>query len=250
MLWWLPLFASGVDALRLAVVGDAGEPTATQRRVLAAVSASRPDVVVTTGDNAYEDGMASADDEARIWGSFRPDWGVPGNHDHRADPTAPSFVPARHYVRWLSPDVQLVGIDTTPLLFPERGYWNPRGLSPRWKWIERALRAPKPRWRVVVGHHPVHSATKHCDEGREAKARLDALMRGRVDVYLAGHTHCFEECDLDQGLRYVTVGSSARLNDVHTVCPREQPHCRARHETGWAMLTLTNEAVDVVWHHV
>ena len=217
ILKWMCVGLASCHALRIAVVGDAGEVTASQRRSFAQINAASPDVVLTTGDNVYEHGLAAPDveSEARIWGALRarPLWGVPGNHDHRGDPTALSFVPSRNYERWLAPDVQLLAIDSTPLLFPNTSYWNPRGLASNWVWLEAQMRAPKPPWRIVLAHHPIHSATKHCNEQREAKSRLDRVLGGAFDLYLSGHTHCFEKC---YGQTYVTVGSTSRLNDVHT----------------------------------
>lgn len=240
--WWV---LSTVAAIRVAVVGDAGDVTEYQRRSFAAIRAAQPDVVVALGDNFYERGLAAPNptEEARVWGALNglQIWGILGNHDQLGDRAAQTFVPAPYYQRTLAPGIRLIALDTSTLFFP-RGIWNPKAIAaePQWQWLAAQLHEPKPAgsWRIVMGHHPVHSSTKHCSEQRPAKERLAAMLEGfgQVDLYLSGHTHCYERCETN-ATHYAVVGSTARLNTIRTECPYEHS-CHAVHEHGWALLDL------------
>jgi len=240
------------SAWRVAVVGDAGERTPTQQTVFDQVVASRPDAVLVLGDNFYEDGLHSESQIRDVWGpllSLRL-FGVLGNHDQRGH-AQPFLMPSRYYRAEIGTGVELIALDTSPLLFPTQGLWNPRGIdpSPQWAWLDAMMQRPKPRWRIVIGHHPVHSATKHCSEQRRPKQRLAAaLRRGNVDLYLAGHTHCLEEC-VANGTAFAVVGSSARLNSIRTECPWEHS-CKATHEHGWLMLDLGPDLMVREWKRI
>jgi len=244
----LLLLLSFAAALRVAVVGDAGETTPAQKAAFDEIHALQPDLVLALGDNFYEWGLDHVDpsEEERVWGALAPlrILGVLGNHDHRGDPAAQSFlVPAPFYERELAPGVQLLALDTTTLFFGNHP-------EPQWRWLEAALsKAPAPKWRVVIGHHPLHSATKHCDEKRGPKDRLDRMLEdARVDIYLAGHTHCYERCH-GNSTQHIIVGSTARLNSIRRVCPWEHS-CTARHDQGWLLLNVTPTGLHSEFHRV
>ena len=241
-------------ALRVAVVGDAGETTPSQIAAFSEIHAMRPDLVLALGDNFYERGLEKINpsEETRVWGGLAPFpiLGILGNHDQLGNRKAQTFVPAPFYQRKLTPEIQLIALDTTTLLFSD-GIWNPLKLKaePQWKWLKQVLSNSTPKWRIVIGHHPIHSATKHCSEKRKEKRQLETLLENAgVDLYLAGHTHCYERCS-GNSTKHIVVGSTARLNSVRVECPEEHRCREAIHAHGWLMLTINSTDIHSEFHY-
>ena len=71
--------------------------------------------------------------------------------------------------------------------------------SDQLQWLDRSLAESESTrsdaWRIVYLHHPiVTSVTNHCErpDVQGVRENLLPLLQGRVDLILAGHSHCFE----------------------------------------------------------
>jgi len=64
------------------------------------------------------------------------------------------------------------------------------------EWLERALGASRARWRIVYGHHPLHSTGRRHGPDERMRAKLEPLFfasdQPRVHVALAGHDHIYQ----------------------------------------------------------
>lgn len=237
--------------LRFFALGDWGrEGSPEQRAVAAAMSRearrARPAFVVSTGDNFYEDGVASPDDPL-FRRSFEAVYrdpalaGVPwhpvlGNHDHRGSAEAQVAysarsdrwrMPARRYVQRYpvgpGAEARFVFLDTTPLL----DRYAPDGREPtphawaydvdaEWAWIERTLASPDgppAAWTVVVGHHPVFSGSPFHGGAPELHARLRPLLERHADLYLCGHEHDLQHLEA-AGVHYVVAGGGSECRET------------------------------------
>lgn len=245
--------------LKLLFIGDWGrQGCAGQRRVAAGMASLAArwscDAVVTTGDNFYDDGVLSVEDDH--WAlSFRnvystaslavPWYACLGNHDYRGDPEAQLRyarrdrrwrLPGRHYARLLPIDAEhtlhLIVLDTTP--FVEACWTGDTGCEPRpsvaaraaqLHWLDATLESSTARWKIVVGHHPVLSGSPY----HGSTAELEDLLRPRleryaVQAYVCGHEHDLQHLEAG-GVHFLVSGAAAEwrptgeLPQTRFACP-------------------------------
>ncbi len=83
------------------------------------------------------------------------------------------------------------------------------------EWLQRALAASRARWRVVYGHHPLHSTGRRHGADERMRAKLEPLFfasdKPRVQVVLAGHDHIYQRFHPQNGIAYFVCGSSGKL---------------------------------------
>lgn len=192
---------------RFLAIGDFGAGTPEQHAVadrMCAVRERRPfDLVVTVGDNVYDDGHPDRFEEA----FFRPyrcllAAGVRfratlGNHDIRTDNGGPELnEPAfgfngRNYV-FSRGGVRFVMADSNNM---------------RFEWLRSALKTDvTDRWTVVAFHHPVY-ATGEYGPTPGFSPRLPRMFRRKgVDLVLNGHEHQYSATKELRGIRYVVTG--------------------------------------------
>ncbi len=244
-----PPLREGVPYLRLFVIGDMGTGRPSQRKV-AQVMAARAaadglDAIVTVGDNVYPDGVTSVDDpqwRTKLFDVYAaPALAVPiypslGNHDHRGDVQAQVDY-ARKEPRWRMtgryyahtfrlgpagaggegrPDgsggatVDLVVVDTQTL---RRGDGDPEQQA----WLARTLAASKATWKLVAGHHPVHTHGRYRGDARLAERLEPLLVEHEVDLYLAGHDHSLQLIGPKQGVLHLVSGAAGGLDMAYPV---------------------------------
>ncbi|CAA6664265.1 unnamed protein product [Spirodela intermedia] len=167
------------------------------------------DFIISTGDNFYDTGIRSVEDRA-FEESFtdiytasslqKPWYAVLGNHDYHGDVLA-QLSPALREIdrRWICMRSFIVDaevaefffVDTVPFVLR---YWKHPGLR-RYDWrgdLEAALRASPARWKIVVGHNPIRSASVHGNTKELDELLLPVLKANDVDLYINGHDHCLE----------------------------------------------------------
>lgn len=235
-------------SLNFLVVGDWGNSDGPRQREVA-LSMGRTArefesrFVISTGDNFYPQGVSSLTDP--LWQTtyeqvytdatlLCPWYPVLGNHDHRGSTQAQIdyskistrwSMPSNYYRRTEviggSPLVEMFFLDTTPLtddttLTRIRNAFGAGGVDDQCKWLETALRESNAKWKIVVGHHPIHSSGPH---------KLSDLLVGKlkpllrtcgVIAYLNGHDHNLQHITADQ-THFLTCGSGSQFAEPSTV---------------------------------
>lgn len=233
---------------RFFVIGDWGRRGAPGQRAVAramAVSARRlrPRAIISTGDNFYEDGVASLRD--RHWReSFEdiyddpalavPWWVCLGNHDNRGCVRSQRLyteinprwqLPSRWHAMRIPAggrcEAEFLFVDTSLMLSRHRAGGEAelpglRGLdhAAQFAWLERTLRASTADWKVVVGHHPILSGSPcHGSAGELQATLLPLLERYGVAAYLAGHEHDLQHL-VTNDLHLVVSGAGAQMRET------------------------------------
>jgi hypothetical protein len=210
------------------------------------------DFAITLGDNFYPSGASSVTDQ--IWQTAfelpYQDLNVRfyatlGNHDYgnsgsgtdlkRAEVqiayTAKSqkwYMPAHHYtftegpIDFVALDMNAIFLEDTPgagTLFPEI-----KAIALEQKAImnDRTAALTKP-WKIALGHHPYLSNGEHGNAGwydsvytlgSGVKSFVDTYIKGKYDVYLAGHDHSMQDLGNKDGTEFIVSGAGASTTNV------------------------------------
>ncbi|CAA7033425.1 unnamed protein product [Microthlaspi erraticum] len=157
---------------------------------------------------------------------------VLGNHDYRGDVEA-QLSPLLRSIdsRWIcmrsfivdAEIAELFFVDTTP--FVDDYFLNPngqdydwRGVSPRECYLqtiltdlEMGLRESRAKWKIVVGHHAIKSASSHGNTKELESLLLPILEANNVDLYVNGHDHCLQQISTSQSpIQFITSGSGSK----------------------------------------
>jgi len=208
--------------VRFIAIGDAGEGNAGQYNVAAAIEQICADkggceFVLYLGDNFYNDGVSSVDDD-QFQTKFEmpyadldmPFWIAMGNHDYGElsfawEKAAYEIEYSNYSDKWTMPstlytidaypNVDIFVMDTTRLM------WNSQ-TSEQVDWLSGAVAGSTQPWKIAIGHHPYYSNGRHGNAGNyenlpwppqaagtTVKKVMDEQLCGKVDLYLAGHDH-------------------------------------------------------------
>lgn len=199
--------------------------------------------IATTGDNFYDNGVASVDDP--YWDSsfesvyYQPylfiDWHpVLGNHDYRGNWQAQIDysqksrrwqMPALYYSKTLTLEggatALIVFIDTSPLN-PDYAHSDKyqaaysQGTKKQLNWLEQTLSQSQHTWKIVIGHHPLYSSGKRYGKTDAIKDVLEPILtKHNVDVYIAGHEHDLQHNQIDgQRLVHIVSGGGSEVRPV------------------------------------
>ncbi|MDJ1467896.1 purple acid phosphatase family protein [Xanthocytophaga flava] len=245
------------DALNFLVMGDWGrngedhqKPVATQMGKVAKTLST--DFIIATGDNFYPSGVISEHDPLwkysfeDIYTDFSLQWDwypVLGNHDYKSNPDAQVAyskisrrwkMPARYYSKIFSihgdttKQVLIAFIDTNPLIpqFYKGEYSNAtigQDSTAQKRWLEGVLanNSPTIKWKVVVGHHPLFTATQKRRESydtRAVRASLKSVLdKYKVDAYLCGHDHDLQHLLPEGKTHYFVSGSASEKTEIGTL---------------------------------
>lgn len=206
--------AGSTRPVRFAVVGDSGTGSFNQRSVIAQMGTVPFDLILHTGDIAYDSGTREQFEKtffgmyADLLGFF-PLIPVSGNHEYGTEGAAPFrevfALPENGgpggRERWYSYDygnVHFVGLDTE-WIGPEQAAWLDADLS--------ANRLP---WTVVYLHRPPFSSGEHGDHPALKTHFVAIFAKHRVPLVLAGHDHNYERTLPMDGVTYVVTGGGGR----------------------------------------
>ncbi|KAJ8751457.1 hypothetical protein K2173_016668 [Erythroxylum novogranatense] len=256
----------GDGYLSLLVVGDWGRRGAyNQSEVALQVGIIGEkldlDLVISTGDHFYEDGLKLDLDLVhksftKIYTapSLQKQWyNVLGNHDYRGDVEAQlSPVLREKDHKWLclrsfiveTEMAEFVFVDTTPFVdkyFKEKEHtydWS--GITPRdeyltnlLKEVDSTLKESTAKWKIVVGHHTIKSAGTHSNTVELEQRLLPILEANDVDLYINGHDHCLEQISSSNSpLQFLTSGGGSKA------------------WRGFMSLYLTGTKADIVFYNV
>ncbi|MCH7409457.1 tartrate-resistant acid phosphatase type 5 family protein [Belliella sp. DSM 111904] len=268
------------DALNFIVIGDWGRYGDDHQKQVADQMAKTAKEIhaqffISVGDNFYPKGVASTQD-AHWFYSFediykdyahQKEWySILGNHDYMGNPDAQVaytqisrrwMMPGRYYtkdfkLRGDKEDVlQLTFIDTNPLI-PE--FYNNLEYGPnvitqdtvaQIGWMKEVLSREDKRWKLVIGHHPMFTASEKRREGYDTRAIRSSLRNilesNKVDAYIAGHDHSLQHLLPDGGVHHFISGSASEATEVG-----ELPITKfSKQEFGFLVFSVNVEEVSV-----
>jgi tartrate-resistant acid phosphatase type 5 len=270
-----PLYADDLPsgALNFAIIGDwgrQGRPDQKQvaRQMGIACKNAAASFVISVGDNFYERGVTSLDDDH--WQrSFETVYDAPslhvpwyvilGNHDYlgKCEPqleygkTHPRWImPARYYTHLYpidtSTNLECFYIDTCPFIHeyqnnPDFGELAGQDAGKQLAWLEQALAASQAQWKLVFGHHPIYSSgLAHGNQPEIIEHILPLLQKYRVQAYIAGHDHDLEHLKVGD-LDLIVSGGGSEHRPVKT--PATSPFSRA--VSGFALASVRANEMQV-----
>jgi tartrate-resistant acid phosphatase type 5 len=201
-------------------------------------------LVISTGDNFYPNGVASTQDPA--WQSsfeniytthsLMCDWyAVLGNHDYRGNAQAQIDytslsrrwrMPARYYAiervfdRKTGEKALFMFLDTNPFdpsLDAERHTdLYKQDTAAQKKWIEQTLANSTAKWKIVVGHHPLYTTGARLGKTQDIINAFDyVLEKHKVDIYFAGHEHDLQhQKPQDKNVNHFVSGAGSEIRPV------------------------------------
>ncbi|NVB41102.1 metallophosphoesterase [Pseudenhygromyxa sp. WMMC2535] len=210
------------EVLTFIAMGDAGEGNEEQYLVADIVEQVCADkggcaFVLYLGDNFYDDGVESVDDD-QFQAKFElpyADLDMPfhivlGNHDYGElsflwEKSAYEIEYSDYSDKWSLPSewYGFTGAHTDFFVFDTtRFMWN-HDTSEQQNWIDDAIGGSTATWKIAAGHHPYYSNGAHGNagsyegvpswieqvSGTVVKEVMDDSMCGKVDLYLSGHDH-------------------------------------------------------------
>jgi acid phosphatase len=244
--------AAPAAALNFLVVGDWGRDGADHQREVAqqmdkAAEHLGSHHVISVGDNFYQDGVQSASDpqwrssfeavySAR---SLQIPWYVAlGNHDYRGVPQAQIDyaktssrwrMPSRYYKVTGSeigaPHLDLFVIDTSPLVHKYRDDVHSliaanvvsQDVPAQLRWLDQQLSQSTAPWKLVIGHHTVHSGGSGHGDTPEMTMLIEPLLqKHRVQAYINGHDHDLQHIRRG-GVDYLCCGAGSEVRPVQAV---------------------------------
>lgn len=212
--WWGEM--EGSLLVRALVRARLLPPKSEVATIGAAMAAAGPDFWVHAGDVIYPDPLTGS----WIAGFFMPFEALArsspcyvalGNHDLMGDngarmletftlPAGPGIGDERMYsFAWGS--VRVVVVDTNTVF---------RADTPVLEFLRTALSGATEPWVVVVGHHPILSASRHGDRPDMIEHLLPVLEGAGVDLYVSGHDHTYQRLKSPGGMRLVVTGAGGK----------------------------------------
>lgn len=265
--------------LSFLAVGDWGRRGSPGQRAVAAgmqrsASRSRPDFVISTGDNFRDNGVVGLDDrhfEESFETVYRaPELDIPwyaalGNDDYRGDVQAQIAytrqstrwrMPSRYYARrFRALDVSAIVavLDTTPFI---RRY-QPGGADyvpgvigqcakEQLRWLDAVLGRCEADWKIVVGHHPLTAGERPASGDPDFGALLAPLLdRHNVHAYISGHENALQHIDAG-GRHFLVTGAGS---DCASSAPGTTA-CGSFAQLGFASVRLSADAIELALNDV
>ncbi len=196
--------------VRFLAFGDSGGGGDDQHALLAQMFTVPYDLIVHTGDLAYDDGTMGQYEETVFGvygGLFRhiPFFPAAGNHDYKTLRGAPFRevfqLPGDSGEKWYSFDwgrVHFVALDT------EADY------ATQARWLDRDLAANRLPWTIVYMHRPPYSSGTHGSDRALRRKLAPILGKHGVQLVLAGHDHNYERMHPQRGIAYVVTGGGGK----------------------------------------
>lgn len=206
-----------------------------------------PSFFVSTGDNFYENGVASVDDP-QWWFSFENvynggnllrDWFIVlGNHDYRGS-TQAQLDYSKKSRRWRFPNyyysfertipntktkILFIFLDTNqfeksyytrPESYPDLQKQNP---EKQIKWLDSLLTNSTADWKFVVGHHHVYTGGLRKNDKSETAVILKPILeKYNVNAYICGHEHDLQHLKADGKTEFFISGAGSQLRETDSI---------------------------------
>ncbi len=261
------------SAIHILVVGDWGVRGEQGQKDIAAsmalaVGQLNIPLIILTGDNFYPSGVNSTTDSHWVESFqavydkniFKNKWlPVLGNHDYGLNPDAQVeysrvdsqwYMPARYYdtsIALGSDSILMVFLDTEPLerqlrgLPPPDGKYSPSYVDDQIAWLKNKLSSSTAKWKIVTGHHPLHTGGSRRHNSRVKKLRRllqPVFHENNVTLYLAGHEHHLELLKPKGPTYYVISGGGHEARHVGML----KFHRKfAKRSKGYAILSISQQ---------
>ncbi|MBA2544393.1 MAG: metallophosphoesterase [Deltaproteobacteria bacterium] len=195
-------------AVRFLAFGDSGGGGSDQRALLARMFEFPYELIIHTGDLAYDDG--SIDEfEDNVFGFYEelfknlPFFPAAGNHEYNTDDAVPfrSVFALPGMETWYSYDwgrVHFVALDT------EASYETQAA------WLDEDLTATTQPWKIVYMHRPPYSSGEHGSDTSLRAALAPILEKHHVQLVLSAHDHDYERMIPQNGVAYVVTGGGGK----------------------------------------
>ena len=256
------------DIYNFLVVGDWGRDGSERQREVAvqmgkAADVSHPGHVISVGDNFYDNGVQSTSDprwqssfeDVYSASSLQIPWFVAlGNHDYRGVPQAQVdysrvstrwSMPSRYYKvagRDIgAPHLDIFVIDTSPLVHSYREKVDSaiaaniatQDVRAQLRWLDTQLGRSSTPWKIVIGHHTLHSGgSAHGDTPEVVRLIEPLLKKHRVQAYINGHDHDLQHIRRGR-VDYIGCGAGSEVRPVNAI--QGTLFCAAR--SGFAALS-------------
>jgi len=270
-----PLHADDTTAgaLNFAIIGDWGRQGRPDQKQVAqqmgiACKNAAASFVISVGDNFYERGVTSLDDDhwqrsfEKVYDapSLQVPWYVIlGNHDY-AGKTGPQLEYAKTNPRWIMPAryytqvypvdsatrLECFYVDTCPFIGeyqhnPEFSEIPAQDADRQLQWLDRSLADSKAEWKLVFGHHPIYSSgLAHGNQPEMIEHILPLLQKYKVQAYFAGHDHDLEHLKVGD-LDLIVSGAGSEHRPVKT--PPTSPFSQAT--SGFALVSVRSNEMQV-----
>ena len=224
----------------IAVVSDYGSGKSESKQVAQMIANEPSHAVVTLGDNVYfETGyQALVGDlygEYLQAGAFFP---ATGNHDYAEGRGIALFDRYFDFLqgnRWYSVtfgDIEFFVLDS------EQALHHPDSLNDQQNWLQSATAESDATWKIVVVHHPPHSARSRSQE----EFRFPYAEWG-VCMVMSGHDHTLQHLPID-GVHYVVNGiGGGSIHEFEEIL--ENTRFRLSGEYGAVLLQVHGDALNV-----
>ncbi len=247
---------------RMAVIGDFGSPTTNTAAVADQIAAAGVDLVVTIGDNIYQDGQPGSFD-AHWFHPYRevharaPVFPALGNHDINAAtglwtllnfvmPTnGPPGLEQRNYAFDFG-NARMIVIDSNPFDDDERYYVDKPGQRAAIAaWLANDLATTTQDWRFVFYHHPAYTSRGSHNPEALVQSELAPLFE-TFGVHLAfqGHNHFYERINPINGVPYVTSGGGGF--SLHAMNER-RPYSARYFNSAYSFVLVDVDGPSMVW---
>lgn len=260
--------------LNFAIIGDWGrqgrpDQMEVAQQMAIACKQAGASFIVAVGDNFYERGVTSLDDDhwqrsfEKVYSapSLQVPWYVIlGNHDYvgKCQPqldygkTHPRWImPARYYTHSYPVDpattLDCFYMDTCP--FVKDYQINPefeaelagQDAGEQLAWLEQSLAASTAPWKLVFGHHPIYSSgLAHGNQPELIEQLLPLLQKHKVQAYFAGHDHDLEHLKVG-AVDLIVSGAGSEHRPVKE--PATSPFSRA--VSGFALASVSRDEMQV-----
>ncbi|HEU0034533.1 MAG TPA: metallophosphoesterase [Kofleriaceae bacterium] len=202
--------ADNPKPVRFLAFGDSGGGGSDQYALLEQMYKFPYDVMIHTGDVAYDDGTISQFNN-NVFGVYTdlfrnvPFFPAAGNHDYNTLQGAPFrdvfALPDQNGERWYSYDwgrVHFVALDT------ESDY------ATQTQWLDQDLAANTLPWKIIYLHRPPYSSGEHGSDTKLRSLLAPVAEKYGVQLILAGHDHDYERMAPQNGVAYIVTGGGGR----------------------------------------
>jgi len=192
------------EKIKFLVFGDSGSGSNEQKILARLMEKESPDLILHTGDLAYERGTPMELKEKALFiyqklfdqASFYP---VLGNHDYLTQNGQPFLdifkLPGNERYYFFSVGKNLfIALDSNALL--------DEAPNKMLSWLEQTLsrNVTSYQWVFVYFHHPAYSTGSHGSDKRVQDKIVPILEKYSVDMVFSGHDHNYQRtCEIKQG---------------------------------------------------